>query len=302
MPSSSVTSSSSSYFAAFVFWSLLLAEGGVALQNPTKGPVYQNRVKAVQQPKKSLQSIPYFAELVDERSAIPTDFFALARSSSSSSSLVNRIEIPPTKYFGDLMENSRLSSFDYGSFAKERPFWNNMMIATIKTGFADFIAQTVIGGTPLDSVDWERSLLFCLFGGIYLGAFQYLYQVNIFRRMFDVDKFTSQSWSEKVRDIPGLKALAAQTAVDLGVSMSIYFPVFYTFKASVFSGSIDPSVWTDVGLSTYVSNFMADEKSCVMCWLPANLICFSVPLYLRLPTRHAVSFLWTAYFSFLRGA
>ena len=57
-------------------------------------------------------------------------------------------------------------------------------------------------------------------------------------------------------------------------------------------------------------------------WGPADLVCFSVPLWLRLPVRHArvpkahqlrastctrlkaevVSFVWTAYLSFARGA
>ena len=63
----------------------------------------------------------------------------------------------------------------------------------MKTAAADLLAQTVIAQTPLDAVDWQRSLLFCLFGATYLGGFQYLYQVQIFKRMFDVDAFTSQA-------------------------------------------------------------------------------------------------------------
>lgn len=37
-------------------------------------------------------------------------------------------------------------------------------------------------------------------------------------------------------------------------------------------------------------------------WGPADLLCFSVPLWLRLPVRHVISFAWTAYLSFVRGA
>jgi hypothetical protein len=194
-----------------------------------------------------------------------------------------------------------VDSFSYVQFAQKYPFANNLMIATAKTAAADLLAQTVIAGTPLMEVDLQRSFLFCLFGCLYLGAFQYMYQVNIFKRLFDVDKFTTQPWKDKLQDIPGLKALGAQTGLDLTVLTLIYLPTFYIFKASVFSGSLDPSVWVSSGLDTYTNNFSKDESDLLMVWLPADLVCFSVPLYLRLPVRHIVSFVWTAYLSFARG-
>jgi len=192
-------------------------------------------------------------------------------------------------------------SFSYVEFAQAYPFANNIGIATVKTAAADLLAQTVIAQTPLDAVDWQRSLLFCLFGAIYLGGFQYLYQVQVFKRLFDVDRFTSQPWSDKLTDGPGLRALGAQTALDLTVLTLVYLPTFYIFKAGVFSGSLDPSVWASAGLDNYQTNFAKDEVDLIKVWLPADLICFSVPLYLRLPVRHVVSFVWTAYLSFSRG-
>ena len=191
--------------------------------------------------------------------------------------------------------------FSYGDFAMEYPFANNIAIATTKTALADLIAQVLIAHTPIAEIDYERSLLFCGFGAIYLGGFQYLYQVNIFKKLFDVDAFTSQPWKDKFKDKDGLKALAAQTAVDLTVLTLIYLPTFYIFKAGVFSGSLDPSVWTSSGIETYQQNFAKDEFDLIRVWLPADLVCFSVPLYLRLPVRHIVSFVWTAYLSFARG-
>ena len=193
------------------------------------------------------------------------------------------------------------ASFSYVAFAQNFPFANNIMIASVKTAAADLLAQTVIAQTPLDAVDWQRSLLFCLFGASYLGGFQYLYQVQIFKRMFDVDAFTSQPLAEKLRDGPGLRALAAQTALDLAVLSAIYLPTFYVFKAAVFSGSAEPSVWLGSGLQSYQANFAKDEFDLLRVWLPADIVCFSVPLYLRLPVRHVVSFVWTAYLSFSRG-
>lgn len=200
-----------------------------------------------------------------------------------------------------LDDEEKGNSFSYASFAQEYPFANNIMIATTKTAAADLLAQTVISQVPIDAIDWQRSFLFCLFGAVYLGGFQYLYQVQIFKRLFDVDKFTSQPWGDKLQDGPGLQALAGQTALDMAVLTFIYLPTFYIFKASVFSGSLDPSNWIDTGVGNYQTNFAKDEFDLIRVWLPADLVCFSVPLYLRLPVRHVVSFVWTAYLSFSRG-
>ncbi len=201
----------------------------------------------------------------------------------------------------ETLSDEKIGQFSYGQFAKENPFVNNIGIATTKTAAADLIAQTVIGHTPIAEIDVERSLLFCAFGAIYLGGFQYLYQVNIFKKLFDVDAFTSQPLEDKLKDKEGLKALAAQTALDLTVLTLIYLPTFYIFKAGVFSGSMDPSVWTSTGIENYQNNFSKDEFDLIRVWLPADVVCFSVPLYLRLPVRHIVSFVWTAYLSFARG-
>lgn len=215
----------------------------------------------------------------------------------------------PTKLMdplSDMQESSAepttsAGGWSYGDFAKAYPNVNNIGIATIKTASADLLAQVAIAHTPVSDIDWQRAFLFCVFGATYLGAFQYWYQVNVFKKLFDVDKFTSQPWAEKLKDTDGLKSLAAQTAVDLTVLTLVYLPTFYVFKAGVFSGSTDPSVWLSTGLNNYSTNFAKDEFDLIRVWAPADLVCFSVPLYLRLPARHVVSFVWTAYLSFARG-
>lgn len=193
------------------------------------------------------------------------------------------------------------ANWSYGEFAKTYPNVNNIGIATIKTASADLLAQIVIAQTPISDIDWQRAFLFCAFGALYLGAFQYWYQVNIFKKLFDVDKFTSQPWADKLKDKDGLVSLGAQTAVDLTVLTLVYLPTFYIFKAGVFSGSADPSMWISQGIENYSTNFAKDEFDLIRVWAPADLVCFSVPLYLRLPVRHVVSFVWTAYLSFSRG-
>jgi len=225
--------------------------------------------------------------------AVPTK--QLAESTAASTTRFSSA----TKLYAETSSSN--DGFNYGEFAKQNPFANNIAIATTKTAAADLIAQVLIGQTPLAEIDYQRSLLFCGFGAIYLGGFQYLYQVNIFKKLFDVDAFTSQPWKEKLRDGDGLKALAAQTALDLTVLTLVYLPTFYIFKAGVFEASNDPSSWALSGLATYQQNFAKDEFDLLRVWLPADLVCFSVPLYLRLPVRHAVSFVWTAYLSFARG-
>ncbi len=198
-------------------------------------------------------------------------------------------------------QNEVSTGFSYGNFAKQYPFANNIAIATAKTAAADLLAQTVIAQTPIMEIDIQRSFLFMVFGAVYLGGFQYLYQVQVFKRLFDIEKFTNLSIEEKLKDKEGLKNLALQTALDLTVLTFIYLPTFYIFKAGVFSGSADPGVWTSTGLENYVTNFAKDEADLLKVWFPADLVCFSVPLYLRLPVRHVVSFVWTAYLSFARG-
>jgi len=189
------------------------------------------------------------------------------------------------------------------------PVANNLIIATLKTSAADLMSQMAIERKPLSEVDWQRNFVFCVFGCVYLGAFQYWYQVNIFKRLFpSVDRFTNQSWAAKLQDVPGLAALGGQIVLDVGMLSFAYLPTFYVFKASVFSerglfsSSWDPSQWVEAGLSAYNKNFSKDAYDVVRVWGPADVICFSVPLYLRLPVRHIVSFVWTVYLSFVRGS
>ena len=193
--------------------------------------------------------------------------------------------------------------FSYLAFAKAFPITNNLIIATMKTSAADLVAQCAMEKKSFSEIDWQRNLVFAAFGFAYLGLFQYWYQVNIFTRLFPgVNKFTSQPWAAKLTDLPGLAALAGQIVLDLGMLSFCYLPTFYVFKAGVFSDSWDAMSWVNGGLGNYMQNFSKDVYDVVRVWGPADLLCFSVPLYLRLPIRHIVSFVWTAYLSFVRGA
>lgn len=208
-----------------------------------------------------------------------------------------------TKPAAEAAGSPATGGFSYIAFAKAYPVSNNLIIATLKTSAADLVAQTVIERKSFDQVDWKRNAVFCLFGFCYLGMFQYWYQVNVFTRLFPgVNRFTSQSWAAKLTDGPGLLALCGQTILDVGTLTFVYLPTFYVFKAGVFSGNLDVAGWFKSGLGSYTQNVSKDAYDVLRVWGPADLICFSVPLYLRLPVRHVVSFVWTAYLSFVRGA
>jgi hypothetical protein len=195
------------------------------------------------------------------------------------------------------------AGFSYVHFAKTFPQTNNIIIATAKTSAADLVAQCVIERKSLQEVDWKRNLVFCLFGAVYLGAFQYWYQVNVFKRLFPgVEAFTSQPWLAKLKDVPGLMALAGQTVLDVGMLSFVYLPTFYVFKGFVFGKTWDATEWVKDGIGNYTKNFSKDTFDVVRVWGPADLVCFSVPLWLRLPVRHIVSFVWTAYLSYVRGS
>lgn len=81
----------------------------------------------------------------------------------------------------------------------------------------------------------------------------------------------------------------------------IYLPTFYCVKEMVQGGKSDPVAWVQDGCSKYVANWWTDVPQLVYVWVPTDIVCFSAPLWLRMPVRHVVSFVWTAYLSFLRG-
>ncbi len=47
---------------------------------------------------------------------------------------------------------------------------------------------------------------------------------------------------------------------------------------------------------------LQDFTALFQVWFPADIILFSLPMWLRMPCRHLVSLGWTSYLSFLRGS
>lgn len=81
----------------------------------------------------------------------------------------------------------------------------------------------------------------------------------------------------------------------------MYFPTFYAVKEFVQGDSWNPADWVVNGCTKYYNNSQKDLTAMFMVWFPSDIVIFAVPIWLRLPSRHAVSLAWTSYLSFLRG-
>ena len=118
-----------------------------------------------------------------------------------------------------------------------------------------------------------------------------------------MDRFANASFAEKLRDGPGALATLKQIAFDVGVLFPcVYFPVFYSVKELVQGASANPVDWVSNGVAKYAHNFRTDVAAMATFWGPGDVIVCSVPMWLRMPSRHLLSLGWTSYLSYLRGA
>lgn len=193
------------------------------------------------------------------------------------------------------------------NFPKRKPFQFQLIFATCKTAAADYLVQKHL--EKKEKIDWRRNLVFTAFGGAYLGGFQWLIYVTAFRRWFpNMDKFAGQTLKEKMKNRPGQIDLMKQVAFDNFVHYTfIYFPVFYVFKESIQQGDggsdsmRSPMDILTGGLQKYKSNFLGDNMAIWALWIPADIIIYAIPMWMRLPANHGISFVWTCILSFMRG-
>mmetsp|Transcript_21700 Transcript_21700/g.43060 ORF Transcript_21700/g.43060 Transcript_21700/m.43060 type:complete len:214 (+) Transcript_21700:39-680(+) len=188
---------------------------------------------------------------------------------------------------------------------KRHPFAFQLGFATVKTAAADYLVQRTMEKKKHSEVDWKRNLVFTAFGGAYLGGFQWLIYVTMFRRWFPhMDKFASQTLKEKMKNRPGQIDLAKQVGFDNFIHYTfIYFPTFYIFKESIQGdkNSTNPFDIIKGGLQKYQKNFWGDNTAIWAMWIPADIVIYAIPIWMRLPANHALSFVWTCILSFMRG-
>ena len=142
--------------------------------------------------------------------------------------------------------------------------------ATAKTTSADLLVQTTVEGRSIDEIDTTRTLVFTCFGGLWMGAGQYLLYCRLFERM-----------------VPGTTAAASaiKMALDQLVHVPLlYFPIFYSTDALL------QGKWAkgfDHGV-THVRTKLRTElwdslKANWTLWLPGSFIGFKfVPTHLRI--------------------
>lgn len=197
--------------------------------------------------------------------------------------------------------------------ARRNPLVVSLCLGMGNASLADILTQTTIECVPWENMDWRRTSCFALFGFTYLGGFQYWLQVHRFRAWFPaMERFANQSLQAKLLDVPGLKGAGKQVAFDCFVHLPfMYFPAFYVTRQLVKDESHSTSdrfaylkhgTFVFDGLDAYRHNFRSDCTRMLQVWLPADVVIFSVPLWLRFPSRTFVSFGWTAYLSFCRGS
>lgn len=190
------------------------------------------------------------------------------------------------------------------SFPKEHPFAFQLLVSTGKTCAADIMVQVVAERKKFDEIDWKRNGVFVLFGFAYLGGFQYWLMINKYRQWFPtMDRFGKLSFAEKLKDTAGILDAAKMVVFDVVVHLPMmYFPTYYTVKEAVNNESYNPIDWAKDGVTKYAGNMKEDLTAMIKLWGPSDCIQFVLPTHIRMPFRHMVSFFWTAYVSFTRGA
>ena len=190
------------------------------------------------------------------------------------------------------------------SFPKEHPFAFQLIVATLKTAVADLMVQVVAEGKSMSEIDWRRNGIFVVFGFAYLGGFQWYLMVHKYRQWFPtMDKFAKMSFAEKIKYPAGIADAGKMVLFDVLVHLPLlYFPTYYAVKEFVSCSSWNPVDWVQDGLTKYSKNSQGDLIAMLQLWGPSDCVQFILPIHIRMPFRHFVSFFWTAYVSFTRGA
>jgi len=190
------------------------------------------------------------------------------------------------------------------SFPKDHPFAFQLIVATAKTSAADVLCQTTAEKKSFSEIDWKRNGIFVVFGFAYLGCFQWFLMVHKYRQWFPtMDRFAKLSFAAKIKDTAGMIDAAKMVVFDVTVHLPMmYFPTYYTIKEFIGGETWSPIDWARDGCSKYAKNAKEDLIAMIQLWGPSDCVQFVLPMHIRMPFRHMVSFFWTGYVSFTRGA
>lgn len=258
------------------------------------------------------------------RSAV-TEAPAVFRASSPqgfSSSLLERVRLRSTNACAHFLE-------EFWAFPRRWPFVTNVLLATVKTGVADVVVQLGTrgcrseaakeadaaggAGAGVDSspivrhgIDWKRAAFFASFGFMYVGLIEWFFYVDVFIYLCPLAiGFANEPWYKKVHDGAGMADLSKQVFLDNFVhNVFIYFPIFYMLKAIVLLGGKQESITkkAEKGLQMYWDNIVWDNLKYMAIWIPGDYLVYAVPMWLRMPVNHGISFAWTMLLSCTRGS
>lgn len=193
-------------------------------------------------------------------------------------------------------------------FYERHPLAVAVAVATVKTASADVLIQTQV--EKCESVDYKRVALFTAFGSCYFGAFQYLLYVKCFSWWFDAARLSKMSLRAIFAE-PGGAARnnwLKQMGFDLLLHGHLFFPSYYAFKISIMG---QPTIMEgrpfgeilSEALAKYKQNMVEDWIGFWKVWIVGDIVAFGmVPLWARLPTNNAISFLYVLVLSSMRGA
>ena len=184
------------------------------------------------------------------------------------------------------------------------PFSLSLFTATSKTAAADVLTQLYIepsSGNNESQFSLTRVGVFTVFGFWYLGGFQYWLYVKCFARWFPSAKSfgAHATIAARLSDRKGLIDLAKQVAVGNFVHIPfVFLPSFYmTQEVCMHGADASPAK----ALHSFQGNMWKDCVAAWTIWIPGHAVFFSVPLWLRLPVNHAMSFCYVCVLSFTRG-
>ena len=190
---------------------------------------------------------------------------------------------------------------------RSAPFSLSIFTATVKTAAADVLTQMYLEpqakntASGKQQVSMRRVGVFTVFGFWYLGGFQYFLYVRCFSRWFPSAKTFGEhsTIAARLSDRKGLVDLAKQVAFGNFLHIPFLFlPAFYWTQEVCTQGN---AASPNRALSSYRDNLVQDCVAAWTIWIPGHAIFFSVPLWLRLPVNHAMSFCYVCVLSFSRG-
>lgn len=195
------------------------------------------------------------------------------------------------------------------STGRQHPFKFGVTIATVKTASADVVTQKYVEDRP--TLDYQRLAVFTTFGFAVFGCWQQLLYCSFLPKLFpSVHRFTELPLRQKLLDFQGLQHVIQQICfVNFLYTPFMFFPLFYSFQIAIAespavrSASACPPIFgmASTVLERYRRNAWDDLTATWRIWFPGFAVCFSVPLWLRMPVNHGISFMYVMLLSIMRG-